>query len=148
MRCFGDWLIERFVVFLHGFGEPEIIGDLDRSVRYRWTLFARRWCRVSIYHFAPHMIDMDSHDHSRSFVTLTLTGEYIDIDEGGGEPKWELMRRAAVAYRSARHTHRVQVSSGGAWLIVFMGPVVRSPLAPARLPSISYRCYKGTGPPT
>ena len=157
MRRFGDWLVGRFFVFLSGSGEPEVIGDdgnLGCPMVYRWTLLDWGWCKVLAHHFAPDTIDVYPHYYSRPFVTLVLTGEYIDIDEGGEEPEWELMSRAAVAYRPARYMHRIQVSSGGAWSIVFMGPTVRSPAADKpKPPSHDYRAYqmsrryKGTHPP-
>lgn len=126
MRHFGDWLMKHFASFLFDLGEPELIGNPDCPLMYRWTLLDLGWCKLSVHYFLPNTIDVDPHDHPRSFVTFIVAGEYIDIEESGEEPVWELMRRGAVVYRQAQHLHRVHVSAGGAWSIVVMGPLVRS----------------------
>lgn len=115
------------------FGEPEVIGNEECPVMYRWTLVNRFGCKLLLHHFLPNGDDPEPHDHPFDFVTLVLSGSYIDEswDEIGrltGSQGLafvkveERMTRGMLRRRRAEHMHRTLISPNGCWTIIATGP--------------------------
>lgn len=104
-------------------GPPEIVGNEECPVMYRWTLARPFGCKIMLHHFLPNGDDPEPHDHPFDFVTLVLAGAYVDerTDPGGGL-HFEMMERGKVRFRRAEHMHRTLVRSDGCWTIIVTGP--------------------------
>jgi hypothetical protein len=106
-----------------------IIGD-----RYllRWYVIPRNpWLNVYLHKFLHDDEDRALHDHPWWFVSVMLKGEYREI-VGDAVDQDLLFRRApSIAFRRARHAHRVVLSKllgGGSlpcWTLVVTGRVTR-----------------------
>lgn len=118
-------------------GDPEVIGNEECPVMYRWTLSTAFGLKVVLHHFMPNGDDPEPHDHPRSFVTLILAGDYVDEATYRDVPllnpdrtvnarinviECENMTRGMVRFRKAEHLHRTLVGPRGAWTFMVMGP--------------------------
>jgi hypothetical protein len=134
-------VIERLVRKL--LGDPEVIGDPECPLLYRWTLLGEEHKagnardvsgtprpevkrKLFLHYFLPNSADRDPHDHPRSFHTLVLRGYYRDFhtDERGNAVT-DLMTVGTVRYRGALHTHMTRTGPKGCWTLVLMGPLER-----------------------
>lgn len=132
---------------------PEQVGPPDCPIMFRWTLLGSSGARhrLMLHWFPPHSDDRDVHDHPCDFTTLVLQGGYDDLvplepelnvfAAGHFRAAWpkdwavteagdvlsvgDRMRRGALRFRSAEHTHRTRVGSGGCWSLVWMRPARR-----------------------
>jgi hypothetical protein len=139
-----------------------LVGDLNKPLasdpRNRWRLFwhdqlgraecpyIRRWIvdlgplgSIRLHHWLTDDDGRALHDHPWGFLTLVLSGSYVDIHE----PSWiqrhgylhserlyrgllrrEVMSRGALRWRPAYHTHTVHTT--GAWTILWAQPKKRN----------------------
>ena len=102
----------------------EEINGADRcpTYLYRWTLFHCRWFGVYVHHFVGDDWSRDLHDHPKRFISIGLSGRYIEET-----PKGERLFRAPW-FRSfpAEHIHRLRLVDGkDCWTLVIVLRAVR-----------------------
>lgn len=133
----------RLGTLLNVLGPPEVIGNPECPILYRWTLLhlggmkdESGWhnckAKLMLHRFMPNTTDREYHDHPWAFVTVVLQGGYDDYSLGVYEhlvtrrTKPDRLRRGSLRYRPAKHSHITRSGSGGAWTLVFTGPFTRS----------------------
>lgn len=106
------------------FGKPEEINGANRCPTYlfRWTVLAvRGWFGVYLHHFVGDDWSRDLHDHPKRFISIGLSGWYLEDTPGG-----KVHRYNAPWLRSfpATHIHRIRVPCKSCWtLVIVLRPV-------------------------
>ncbi|VBA62307.1 hypothetical protein [Mycobacterium attenuatum] len=91
---------------------------------HRWFVWPRcRWFNCYLHHFVGSD-DPVPHDHPWPFVSLIISGRYMEVTSAGRT----LRRTGSIAYRPAAYRHRVELiqNTNGretpCWTLVFTGP--------------------------
>lgn len=86
---------------------PHQVVHSERGIYlYRWYLIPQnRWCNVYLHKFIGSDDPPALHNHPWWFASLVLSGAYLEVTEDGGH--WR--SAGSLAYRPARHRHRVQL---------------------------------------
>lgn len=110
------------------FRPSRYIGGNVRPYMLRWHLIPRnRWFNVYLHKFLRDDDDRAMHDHPWWFVSIMLAGSYLEHTEAGDVRR----RRPSVAFRSATHRHRVELTKDSAgdpipcWTLFITGRKVR-----------------------
>lgn len=86
-------------------GRPHVyIGGRENPYMLRWFLLPRnRWLNIYLHKFLRDDDDRALHDHPWWFVSLVLSGSYLEYTESGVffRQPW------SIAFRRAEHRHRV-----------------------------------------
>ena len=100
----------------------------------RWWLFRTPWLSARIHHIATPDFDRHFHDHPFGFVSVILSGWYVErrptsvdpcFDGASGRETGVIAHRrtGSVAWRRCTDRHIIdRVSPGGAWTLVFVTP--------------------------
>lgn len=100
----------------------------------RWWLFQTRWLNARVHRIATPDYDRHFHDHPFSFVSIILSGWYIEERPVSVDPcfvpNWDFeasiptMRKCwSIAFRRASDRHKIaNVPRGGVWTLVFLFP--------------------------
>lgn len=115
-----------------------LFGGADGSLYMgRYALFETRYLSARVHFIAREDRDLHLHDHPWWFLSLVLSGWYlearpIDINpcfdpQSGLERTEETLRRAgSLAFRRATDRHQiVEVAPSGAWTLFITGPLVQ-----------------------
>lgn len=139
----------------------DIVKTVDGEVLVylrRYFLFRSRFGNIYLHQILRSDDDPDPHDHPWSFVSLILSGGYVDEGwkfirkqgfnlqplgerepdskhyrptEGVSFDGWRFKRSdtwvqpRSIVHRRAEHIHRVILTNGIAWTLVFTGPEKR-----------------------
>jgi hypothetical protein len=89
-------------------GRPHQVIHSARGIyMYRWYLLPRsRWCNVYLHKFVGSDDAPALHNHPWWFASLVVSGSYVEVTEDGGQ--WR--GPGSLAYRPARHRHRLQLT--------------------------------------
>lgn len=101
------------------------IGGLENPYLIRWFIIPRNpWLNIYLHKFCRDDDDRALHDHPWWFVSIMLSGFYIEHREG----KKRLIRLApSIAFRSATAKHRIELfrDSNGkpipCWTLIITG---------------------------
>jgi hypothetical protein len=121
---FEAWLREHFPFKEIGWKD---IGE----VFYRYQLAKTRWFNIYLHVLdAPEWHPVGCHDHPWAFLTVLLSGGYLERQAIRVYTKTvgsKLNRRwpGMVLYRSAEHAHDVITPYGTSWSLVITGPKKR-----------------------
>jgi hypothetical protein len=107
-------------------GEPDVAGLPHDEIRLDGELYMERYYlsadrRHRLHHIVASDRDRDLHDHPWDFVSVLLTGAYLETTAEG-----EVLHRApAIVWRRAEAWHRLDLVDGPMWTCVTTGPVRR-----------------------
>lgn len=89
---------------------------------YRWRLLRLPWVQVYLHHFVKDDWSKDRHDHPKRFISIGLSGCYIEET-----PQGERTYRAPwVRTFPATHIHRLRlIDQKPCWTVVIVLKVVR-----------------------
>jgi hypothetical protein len=105
------------------FGLEEINGELCPTYMFRWRLLRLPWFQIYLHHFVGDDWAGDRHDHPKRFVSIGLSGEYVEET-----PEGERIYRAPwIRTFPATHTHRIRLSKPeqDCWTVVIALRAVR-----------------------
>lgn len=83
---------------------------------FRWTLLACRWFAVYLHHFVGDDWSLDMHDHPKRFVSIGLSGRYIEETPAGER----LYRAPWIRTFPAEHIHRLRLCGRDCWTLVIV----------------------------
>lgn len=135
-------------------GQPhQVIGDADNPYLLRWYVIPRNpLFNVYLHKFLRDDDDRALHDHPWWFISLILRGGYVEVketDDGNltmqtrtapfARNSTRSWRRRGIAYRPAKHRHRVALEHGRddagrvsstaprvpCWTLIITGPRTR-----------------------
>lgn len=88
---------------------------------FRWTLLRFPWFSVYLHHFVGDDWSLDLHDHPKRFISIGLSGQYIEETPVGARR----YRAPWVRTFPASHIHRLRMIDGGeCWtLVIVLKPV-------------------------
>lgn len=100
----------------------EWISDLiGTDYMRRWQL-RLPWCTLRLHHILRSDDDRDFHDHPMDFISLILSGGYIEHTPDGDQRRYlpgDLNRR------KAEDLHRLELPDGPVWTFVLAKPFRR-----------------------
>lgn len=110
-----------------------VVGKREDPYLLRWYLIPRnRWFNLYLHKFCRDDDDRALHDHPWWFVSLMIRGRYTEVTgyDFQGRALGCVRTAPSIAYRSAKHQHRVILSARDGkllpcWTIVLTGPRVR-----------------------
>lgn len=118
--CLGFWcqrLVSRFRY-------PKIIGgecsETLGPLLIRYKIFDSRYFGIFLHHLMRSDIERDKHDHPWSFLTILLTGEYVEHTLCGKKR----YTQGSILWRAAEWQHALQLNKP-MWTLVFVGPTRR-----------------------
>jgi len=93
------------------------------EVFYRYTFIKSRWFNLYLHVLdAPSWHPVGCHDHPWWFITLLLSGGYLEYNGKKLSHRYPGM----VLYRPAKHAHDVTTPYGTSWSSVLTGPKERT----------------------
>lgn len=132
------WFIARVCVPRHEYRKGHLHHADGSLYMGRWGLFETRWLSARVHHIASADDDRALHDHPWNFVSLVLSGGYLELRPAEIEPRWcqldgmvwELVngferRAGSVAFRRATDRHRVVQVDPGTYTLFIYGPTVQ-----------------------
>ncbi len=75
---------------------------------------------IRVHHWRKSDDKRYFHDHPWWYLTLVLSGSYIDVSPNGKD----IMSRWRMAFRPALHRHTVEINSD-VWTLLITGPEIR-----------------------
>lgn len=134
------WLIRRFIARACVPSREYRKGHLyhgDGSLYMgRWALFESRWLSARVHHIASEDYDRAMHDHPWAFVSLVLSGGYVELRPMcPDDPSWvrmgDLWRErwvgrwrgpGTLAFRRPTDRHVVKDVQPGTYTLFIYGP--------------------------
>jgi hypothetical protein len=106
--------------------QPDTSGLERDEIRLGGELYMERFYlsadrNVRLHHICMSDLDQDMHDHPWDFVSVLLTGAYLETTESGDVS----YSAPAVIARRAETLHRLTLLEGPMWTYVVTGPVRR-----------------------
>lgn len=83
-------------------------GERCPTYLYRWTILATRWFSVYLHRFVNEDWSLDMHDHPKRFISIGLTGSYVE-ETPAGERTY---RSPWIRSFPATHIHRTRLLDG------------------------------------
>lgn len=124
----AQWLEARRLVV------PDHLLHADGS-RYmeRYWIFSMPWLSLRLHRICTADLDRHLHDHPWPFVSIVLSGSYIEVRPvtrgpafHGGECELTVSthrRAGSIALRHATDRHRIVCVIGDVWTLIFLGPL-------------------------
>jgi hypothetical protein len=115
-----------------------IDGGAPQLYLRRYFIWRSRWFNIYLHHIVLPDLDADPHDHPWSFVSLLLSGGYVEQRWvwRQGEPFNNLTRArwwwdfrlkvGSLGYRPGSAVHQIARVLPNTWTLVFTGPRNRS----------------------
>ena len=94
----------------------EPLGLPECPYAYRWVFIFFGYS-IRIHHFIFSDDDRALHDHGWWFITMVISGSYVDVSTDGEDR----LERGSIRFRKAKHRHYVKVPKSGCWTILFTG---------------------------
>lgn len=110
-------LMAQFRKWLTRFDVLDIYDHNHKTFMYRYRLLRTRWGGLYLHEIIRSDADLCLHNHPWRFVTLILSGGYLE-ELTGRVFKWR--EAGSFLYRPAKFAHRIEVSSP-AWSLVWVG---------------------------
>lgn len=101
----------------------------------RFTLFETRWLSARIHHIVSPDWDRDMHDHPWDFVSVILSGGYIEerptpsfhkpqwLEDGSESRRGRYRASPSIALRHATDRHLISYVEPETWTLFVYGPL-------------------------
>jgi hypothetical protein len=104
-----------------------LIGGAQNTYMRRWWVIPRnRFFNIYLHHFLRSDEDRALHDHPWWNASILLDGRYTEhtIAKGGVHHRVEYSA-GAIKLRTAKYTHRIELTDGPCWTLFLTGPEIR-----------------------
>ena len=94
----------------------EILKHGERPYLHRWT-FIFFGFSIRVHHWFGSDVGPHFHDHACNFVSFLFKGSYTNQTPNGSR----FIKAPFIWYANGAAKHRLEISEGGAWTILFCG---------------------------
>jgi hypothetical protein len=104
-------------------------GERCPTYMYRWTILSTRWFKIYVHQFVADDWSTDLHDHPKRFISIGLSGEYLEETphEWAGFKRYVLFKAPWIRTFPATHVHRLTgpTPEHPCWTLVIVGQPTR-----------------------
>lgn len=121
--------LQRVQLEIHRFPLEEIsLGGRCATFLFRWELFRCRWFAIYLHKFVADDGCLDYHDHPKRFVSIGLSGEYLEhVLHPDGLETSEAYVAPWIRTFNGTHAHRITgpTAERPCWTLAFVGRASR-----------------------